>query len=531
MGLEGQGPWAYGQSERVATLGRDGIRGGRTYNRAVNSRQDVIIIGAGASGTLLAACLLRGARSPLRVALVERGERLGRGVAYSTTSARHLLNVPAGRMSAWVDDPEHFLRWLRVEAPDTPPSAFAERRRYGQYLEFVLKDTAAKAAPGVQLETPRDEVTAVEDTADGVKVTLASGQSLEAKGAVLALGNAMPADLRVPDGGLYASARYHRSPWVPGALEGIGSGESVLLIGTALTMVDTVLSLGERGHQGPVHALSRHGLLPHPHRAHGAKTPAAAEPLRIRELLRSVRREMDRCRDAETATQAASPSAEGVVPFSTLRIRDVLRTMRQEVDAQAAAGADWRAAVDSLRPVTTPLWQRLSEQERRRFLRHLRAYWEVHRHRMAPEIHDVMDAWRREGRLTLHSGRVLRFELEPDAVAVDLRPRGEREPQVLRVQHVINCTGPESNPASRGQPVLRGLLEAGQARADSLGMGLATAPDGEVLDARGQPSAHLFTLGPTRRGDLWETTAVPEIRSQARDLAELLLRRLRTPAR
>ncbi|GMU04738.1 FAD/NAD(P)-binding protein [Corallococcus caeni] len=488
----------------------------------MNSRQDIIIIGAGASGTLLAACLLRGARSPLRVALVERGERLGRGVAYSTTSARHLLNVPAGRMSAWVEDPEHFLRWLRVEAPDTPPSAFAERRRYGQYLESVLKESAARAAPGVQLETPRDEVTAVVDTADGVTVSLASGATLEARSVVLALGNALPADLRVPDGGLYASPRYHRSPWMDGALEGIGAGESVLLVGTALTMVDTVLSLGERGHHGTVHALSRHGLLPHPHRAHGAKTPAAAEPLRIRELLRSVRREMDRCRDAETA----SPSAEDVVPFSTLRIRDVLHAMRQEVDAQTAAGADWRAAVDALRPVTTPLWQRLSETERRRFLRHLRAYWEVHRHRMAPEIHDALDAWRREGRLVLHAGRVLGFELEPDAVAVRLRPRGEREAQVLRVQHVINCTGPESSPASRSQPVLRGLLEAGQARADALGIGLATAGDGAVLDARGQPSAHLFTLGPPRRGDLWETTAVPEIRSQARDLADHLLRRL-----
>ncbi|MBN8229316.1 FAD/NAD(P)-binding protein [Corallococcus macrosporus] len=488
----------------------------------MNSRQDVIIIGAGASGTLLAACLLRGARSPLRVALVERGERLGRGVAYSTASARHLLNVPAGRMSAWVEDPEHFLRWLRVESPDTPPSAFAERRRYGQYLESVLKESAARAAPGVQLETPRDEVTAVVDTADGVKVSLASGATLEARTVVLALGNALPADLRVPDGGLYASPRYHRSPWVPGALEGIGAGESVLLIGTALTMVDTVLSLGERGHQGTVHALSRHGLLPHPHRAHGAKTPAAAEPLRIRELLRSVRREMDRCRDAETA----SPSAAGVVPFSTLRIRDVLHAMRQEVDAQTAAGADWRAAVDALRPVTTPLWQRLSETERRRFLRHLRAYWEVHRHRMAPEINDALDAWRRDGRLALHAARVLGFELEPDAVAVRLRRRGEREPQVLRVQHVINCTGPEASPASRSQPVLRGLLEAGQARADALGIGLATAPDGEVLDARGQPSAHLFTLGPPRRGDLWETTAVPEIRSQARDLSDHLLRLL-----
>ncbi|NBD07390.1 FAD/NAD(P)-binding protein [Corallococcus silvisoli] len=490
----------------------------------MHSQQDVIIIGAGASGTLLAACLLRGARSPLRVALVEKAERVGRGVAYSTTSARHLLNVPAGRMSAWVEDPEHFLRWLRVDAPDTLPSVFAERRRYGQYLEAVLKEAAARAAPGVQLETLRDEVTVVVDTASGVTVSLASGARLEARGAVLALGNALPADLRVPDGGLYSSPRYHRSPWAAGALEGIQPEEPVLLIGSGLTMVDTVLSLGERGHVGTVHALSRHGLLPHAHRPAGAKVPAAAEPLRIRELLRSVRREMDRCRDAEAAAHAASPSAPGTPPFSTLRIRDVLRSVRLEVDAQVAAGADWRAAVDALRPVTTPLWQRLTDAERQRFLRHLRAHWEVHRHRMAPEINAALEAWRRDGRLVLHAGRVLDFQLEPDAVAVRLRPRGEREARVLRVGHVINCTGPESSLSSRSQPLLRGLLEAGQARADSLGMGLATAPDGAVLDARGRPSAHLFTMGPPRRGDLWETTAVPEIRAQARELADHLLR-------
>ncbi|MCY1044465.1 FAD/NAD(P)-binding protein [Corallococcus sp. bb12-1] len=491
----------------------------------MNFPQDVIIIGAGASGTLLAACLLRGARSPLRVTLVEKGERIGRGVAYSTTSARHLLNVPAGRMSAWVEDPEHFLRWLRAEAPDTLASAFAERRRYGQYLEAVLKEAAQKAASGVLLETVHDEVTAAVDTGNGVKLSLASGATLEGRGVVLALGNALPADLRVPDGGLYASARHHRSPWAPGALEGIGPEEEVLLIGTGLTMVDTVLSLGERGHRGRVHALSRHGLLPHAHRVSGAKAPPAAEPLRIRELLRSVRREMDRCRDAETATQAAVPQ-DGAAPFSTLRIRDVLRAMRQEVDAQVAEGADWRAAVDALRPVTTPLWQRLPYAERQRFLRHLRTHWEVHRHRMAPEIHETLEGWLRDGRLLLHSGRVLGFDLAPGAVTVRLRPRGQREAQVLRVDHVINCTGPESSLSSRSQPLLRGLLEAGLARSDSLGMGLATAGDGAVLDSKGRPSSHFFTLGPPRRGDLWETTAVPEIRTQARDLADHLLRHL-----
>nr|WP_217918567.1 FAD/NAD(P)-binding protein [Myxococcus sp. AM010] len=489
----------------------------RTYDGCVRALGcwDVAIVGGGASGTLLAVHLLRSARGPLHVALVERSARAGLGLAYSTTSPCHLLNVPAARMGAFADDPEHFLRWVRRELPDTAPGAFISRQRYGRYLESVLREARAQAAPGVHLEVVTRDVASVEETDDGtVRVALASGDQLEARTVVLALGNALPANPRVPDGGLYASRRYHRSPWAQAALRGVAATDDVLLIGTGLTMVDTVLSLVEQGHQGHLHALSRHGLLPHVHHETlQAGATAYASP-GLREALRALRQEVRRGR--------GDVSAAGTRP---VRIRAILHLLRREVRRAEEAGADWRAVVDALRPVSIPLWRRLPVGERRRFLRHLRAYWDVHRHRMAPGIGEKVERLRREGRLTLHAARLQGFALEASGVAVRVRRRGQGAEEVLRVQHVINCTGPEGS-MTRGHPVLGGLVETGRARSDALGMGLATDADGALLDAGGRASGRLYTLGPPRRGELWETTAVPEIRGQARELAWHLLQRL-----
>jgi uncharacterized NAD(P)/FAD-binding protein YdhS len=484
------------------------------------SGYDVAIVGGGASGTLLAVNLLRSARAPFRVVVVERGGHLGRGLAYSTRSARHLLNVPAARMGAFPDDPEHFLRWLRRTWPDTGPGDFVPRHRYGLYLESLLREAAARASAGVHLETVADEVVSVQEEGGRVRLTLAAGGWLEARAAVLAVGNAMPADPRVPDGGLYASGRYHRSPWAAGALRDVGPRDSVLLIGTGLTMVDTVLSLEERGHQGVIHALSRHGLLPHVHRDWApARATTYASP-GIRDVLRALRHEVLREREE-------APGADGHPRPIPVRIRAVLRIMRQEVRRATEAGADWRTVVDALRPATVPLWHRLTPAERRRFLRHLRTHWEVHRHRMAPGIGDTVARLRREGRLRLHAARVRGFRLEEAGVEVRLRRRGHAGEEVLHVQHVVNCTGPEGA-ITRGHPLLQPLVAAGRVCPDVLGMGLATDAHGALVDASGQASGRLYTLGPPRRGELWETTAVPEIRAQARDLAEHLLRRLGT---
>ena len=446
------------------------------------------MVGGGASGTLVAAQLLRNAAGPLRVLLLERTGRVGPGLAYSTTSDSHLLNVPAGKMSAFPEDPEHFLRWVRRLEPGTQPGDFVQRRRYGQYLEATLREAREHAAPGALLETLTGEAVGIFQHAEGVLVELADGTPLETRTVVLAVGNAPPADVPVPDGGLYSSARYVRSPWARGALSGIEPHHSVLLIGTGLTMVDTALSLAERNHEGRIYALSRHGLLPHAHRRGVLPGPAPHFPDR-------------------------------------LRARSLLRTLRDEV-RDAGEGADWRAAVDSLRPVTASLWGGLSEPERRRFLRHLRSFWDVHRHRMAPAVHELLLSLQSARVLRLHAGRLHGFSLRDDEwIEVRARPKGVIFEATFRVQHVINCTGPDMS-VSRGHPLLRALLEQGLGQTDAQGLGLVTDSEGALLDAHGDASPALFTLGNLRRGELWESTAIPEIRTQASALARGLLARV-----
>ncbi|WNG39740.1 NAD(P)-binding protein [Archangium violaceum] len=450
---------------------------------------DVLIVGGGASGTLLAAQLLRNASGPQRVALLERSGRVGPGLAYSTDSVSHLLNVPAGRMSAFPDDPEHFLRWMRRIEPGTSPGDFVQRRRYGQYLEAVLREAREKAVPGVGLELLEGEAASLSHEGDNVRLVLADGTQLLARTVALAVGNALPADLPVPDGGLYTSRRYIRSPWAEGALHRVQPHHSVLLIGTGLTMVDTVLSLAERNHEGRIHALSRHGLLPHVHRPGVVAGPpvSLSEPSRVRAVLRALRREARRSTDE---------------------------------------GADWRGVMDGLRPLTAPLWRGLPEPERRRFLRHLRAFWDVHRHRMAPGVHDILQQLQSAGVLRVHAARVRGFQVtDAGWVMARVRPRGVNREATLRIQHVINCTGPDAC-IGRAHPLLRGLMDAGLVQADALGLGLATDTEGALLDAEGRASSSLFALGPLRRGDLWESTAIPEIRVQALALSRRLLEQL-----
>jgi uncharacterized NAD(P)/FAD-binding protein YdhS len=432
---------------------------------------DVAVVGGGASGTLVAIQLLRQARPPMSIIVVERGEQLARGIAYSTPEPDHLLNVPAGKMSALPEVPNHFARW--AESAD---GAFVPRGRYGDYLEQTLRESIARAPPGVSFEVRPAAATSASLTERGLRLALAPGAHLDARVAVLALGNLPAADLSVDDGGLYATDRYARSPFGAGALDGIDRDASVVFLGSGLTMVDAAVALRARGHRGALHAISRHGLVPQVH--------AAARPSRAR--------------------------------IGAIGVRGLFRALRTEV----AREGDWRAVFDAFRPSTQRIWLRLPIGERQRFLRHLRAYWDVHRHRMAPAVGAAIAAMRAGGQLSIHAGRIASFALEPEAAQVRFRPRGSRALSDIRGARVINCTGPAMRVDETRCGLVSSLLSSGLAQSGSLGMGFATDRDGSVL---GNSGGRLFTLGSLRRGDLWESTAIPELREQARALASRIV--------
>lgn len=442
------------------------------------------VIGAGASGTLTASHLLRAPDDVARrVVLIERGLRAGRGLAYSTPSSSHLLNIPAQGMSAFADDPGHFVAWARSRYPGVTPGSFLPRRLFGDYLQSVLRSTPfSRTRSLVQV---RSEATALVPRPDGTAlVGLADGSHVDADRVVLALGNLVPANPPVRTPGFYASPRYVRDPWGPGTLDGIAGPHPVLLIGTGLTAVDVALSLAEAGQTGPIHAVSRHGLLP---QAHVTRAPLG-------------------------------PSAWS--PPSGTTARQLLRSVRAQVAAAEAGGDDWRAVVDGLRPATQQIWQDLPHDERRRFLRWLARLWEVHRHRMAPDVADAVASLVAGGQLVVRAARVSAFVPTDDGVDVTLEGRSGG---TLRVGGVVNCTGAQADVTAAGDRLLDFLLVTGVVRPDPLGLGLDVTASGAVLGADGRPSPILFAIGALRRGQRWETTAIPEIRDQAADLARLLL--------
>ncbi len=445
------------------------------------SRFTVAIVGGGFAGAVVAAQLLR--HSNASVILMEKSARVGKGVAYGTRCAGHLLNVPAKSMTAFPEDPEHFLRWTRANHdPGANPGDFVPRQLYGRYVTAVLQHEAG-LHPG-RLQLVQGEALSLERSGEGAEIRLRSGQVLTADRIVLAQGNFPPSDPRLP-GKTPHSLRYVSNPWTASALTEVAQEKDILLIGSGLTSVDIGISLRAQGFAGTIHVLSRRGLLP---LIHKPTTPWPA-----------------------FWNQQSPRTPSGL-----------LRLIRRQVEAAERQGSDWRAVVDSLRPFTQQIWNSLSAQGKRSFLRHARPYWEVHRHRVAPQIGARLAEELMSGGTRIYAGRIQEFIEDADGVAVTYLDRKAGARQRLRVDRVINCTGPESDCRRSDDPLLRSLIRNQIARPDELRLGLEAAANGALIDAHGAASDFLYTIGPARKGSLWETTAVPEIRVQALELAKSL---------
>lgn len=450
-----------------------GMNGGFAgAHRLVNHSQRIAVIGGGASGVLMALHLLR-QTMPLHVVLIEKSDLLGCGVAYGTREPGHLLNTRAANMSAFADQPAHFVDWLRTHVdPATCPFSFVSRRIYGRYLA----ETLAVAAGSGRMTCLRDEATRLTPSGAGYRIALASGDVIHADVAILATGHALPA-------GTPADAV--NQPWATEAP--LAPDADVLLIGTGLTMVDQALKLLRAGHRGRIEAISRRGLLP---RAH-----ADAAPI--------------------TLVTANLPLGW---PVSQL-----LRWLRGRVSDAALQGGDWRGVVDGLRPHVRTIWQAMSLAERARFLRHACTWWEVHRHRVPPESAAALDRALNEGRLTLRRAAFVGAERVSDEhVLVRLRavPGGPEEHHTF--QAVIDCRGIRRDLLQHAAPIIRHLLADGLATLDPLRLGIGVDHEGRPLRPDGTAHHGIHTIGPVSRAALWEITAIPDIRMQAAEVARTL---------
>ena len=445
---------------------------------------DLAIIGGGAAGVLAAIGVLRGASGPLRLLVIEPNLPLARGVAYATTRDEHVLNVPAAKMSGFPEQPEDFLDYLcEVQAfpalsREQLAGQFVSRRFYADYLRHRLQQ-AVDASPA-QLEILAARVQTLQPNDEGVLLTLDSGRPLQAGRVILAVGNALrPLPARGASG-LVDGKRVEA--WDYPSLDGIAGNADVAIIGSGLSMADSVATLQANGHRGRIHVMSRHALLPLPH-AKGAVADYDPEPL----LAMNLRQRMHalRCHAAEAAT------------------RDI----------------PWQSVMERIRPLGQRLWQTLSFDDQRRFLRHVVRYWDVHRHRIAAPLHAQLLELQRAGRLQLHRGRLETAVAEGACVRLSAQDRW-RQPLQLEVQCVINATGVEMRAQAMRNPLLQQLLGSGVGRAGPHGIGLDTAPDGSLIDADGVVEPRVQVLGSLRIGSLWESLAIPELRGQAAAAAQ-----------
>jgi uncharacterized NAD(P)/FAD-binding protein YdhS len=459
------------------------------------SKRPIAVIGAGFSGTIATLHLLRRLPADQPVLLCERAPEFGRGVAYATGEMDHLLNVRAANMSALDDEPLHFQDWIqkRVAAGrvveglhKTSAGLFASRGLYGQYLRSILDHVMRESAGHARLRLLPDEVIDI-GPAEGGEYTLfcASGQTLAAAGVVLAVGN-LPAE----EG---SDPRICNYAWGEKARAKLTSDLPVLIVGTGLTMVDIAIGLRRNDFTGGIVALSRGGLVPQRH----AVSRSWAVP------------------------EISHAEASSLVAL-TARVR-------REIRAAAASGVDWRAVIDSMRPITARLWKAMPLVERQRFLRHVRRYWDVHRHRMAPPHADLIDAMIADGSLTVEAGRIRGIESGADSVRVTYVPRDSAVERSIEVQRVIMASGLQHMSRTR-DPLLQRLLDRGLVRMDSQGMGIDVTEDLAVLRADGAPAGKIWALGPIVRGVFWECVAVPDIRVQAGQVAASVAGRQREEA-
>jgi uncharacterized NAD(P)/FAD-binding protein YdhS len=482
-----------GQRLHVAKL----TGGGRAKNMV-----SIGIIGGGFSGGMLALHLIEQRAQIDEILVVDDRKTIGLGQAYSAKAPWHLLNIRAVGMSPLVDRPDAFVNFL-AEQSDLPPEAgspigerFVPRLFYGRFLSELIETAEHHSAGLPHLSHLRERAVAVQRNAissEGFEVLLADGRSFRVDRLVLALGNLRPGKPKNIPAGFVETRRYIGDPWDPGAISSIPQDARVLLIGTGLTAVDSILSLAAQNHHGLMTAVSRHGLLSRSHSDTGGQFwPSFIDP------------------------QAAKP------------VRELLILVRDQLKAAAAAGVSWQAVVNSLRAATQDLWRQLPEAEQARFIRHVRPWWDVHRHRIASSKWREIQNLIASGQLTVKAGRIENYRRVGDSTEAEFRPRSQSGVIRLCFDWLINCSGPNYDFATSDQPLLRQMLATGLIRPNKHRLGVEVDETSAIVDREGRIARDLYAMGPMLRGQYWEINGVPEIAQQARELAKLLAR-LSTP--
>jgi uncharacterized NAD(P)/FAD-binding protein YdhS len=457
------------------------------------------IIGGGFAGTMTVVQLIRKLREPCEIIVINEKETLNKGIAFSSYSEKQLLNVQTGKMSAYPDKPDHFLHWVasRQEFKEMDASllsnSFLPRRLYGDYLSSIWENSLSAAVEKKIIISVIDSfVINLEINEDTVLLDLDNRDKLTVDHCVIATGNHMPRNPEISNKDFYLNKNYFQNPWGIESVKNISNDLPVLIIGNGLTMVDSVLGILEHGFKGEIYSISPNGFNILPHTDHDLNYLKLSEEL-----------------------------TENISLFDLVKLvnKHLKKTKKYNIPAEVI--------IDSLRPHTQRIWKNFSIHDKAVFMSRLRHLWGVARHRVPANIYNKIQQLRMDGRLHIHSGKILDFYEFGNYIEAEYFDKKNNRIKKLKVCRIINCTGPETNLMNLNKSFLKNCLLNGILTQDALQLGIKTDTETfQVIDLSGKLHPNLFTLGSTLKGELWESTAVSELRIQAEKLAEKLIDQL-----
>jgi uncharacterized NAD(P)/FAD-binding protein YdhS len=380
-------------------------------------------------------------------------------------------------MGAFPEDPAGFFTWLTSNGYTCSGEDFVSRDLFGRYLSSLLAHTAANTHHAA-LTHVRDEacdITFDQATAE-FHITLAKHPTLTIDLCVLALGNMKRSSLN----GIPVATMF-RSPYDPESYDDVAKLKTLLIVGTGLTAVDAILEAEGRGFTGHYTMVSRHGYLPRPHEA---IDPTASTPI-----------------------HPIFASREELLSLS-------LRQLTRLVTKDSRHLGSSQSCITALRPHIQSLWSGFSMRDKKCFLRHLRPFWEIHRHRIPAPHWQKLQELLKTKRLTIRAGSIRSATRSSEGVTVQVTPPLISAPAYFDA--AILCAGPEGDLAKIDLPLVQNLLARGILVRGELGMGA------DLSQSSLPPHAHarLKIIGPLQREALWEITAVRELRSEAARLAQ-----------
>jgi uncharacterized NAD(P)/FAD-binding protein YdhS len=447
----------------------------------------ICIIGGGFSGLMTAVQLLSKG-SELKIKIANEGHPPGCGIAYNTDRDEHLLNVPAGRMSAFSDQPKHFTDWLlakeeyRKYQGNNLSNTFLPRKIYGEYITELI----APFLKDKRLELINCRAIGILKEKENYLVKFDNDSFIEANYVVLAMGNYLPAPPRISDVSILNHENYYADPWKNDLIKDIRPDENILIIGTGLTMIDWVSALTGTGFKGKIHSVSPRGYLPESH------TEASAYPDFYREI-----------------------KNKGLI--------EILRIVRFHIKKAERLSVPWQSVIDSLRPHAKDIWLGLSEKEKQQFISHLRHIWGVARHRLPADVHAAVRKLIQTGQVKVTGARLQSIYHDGNEFQITLSSRKIAEKIELKASRIINCTGPQINFNEINDPFVKSLISQNLVSAHPLKMGIRASEEGKVKDARENIVSRLYAVGSLLRGVLWESTAVPELRINAEIVAQQII--------